>query len=141
VIAGFPGESRQEVGKATEEFLGLPISYLHVFPYSERAGTAAARLGGAVSVTERKRRAAVWRELGEARRKEFLKRLVGQELEVIVERISGSFVYGTSREYAPARIALLREHGDTSQEHLTIGARTKVRAVAYDESEKKLICL
>lgn len=141
VIAGFPGESRQEVGKATEEFLGLPISYLHVFPYSERAGTPAASLDGAVPAAERRRRAAVWRKLGEARRSQYLRRLVGEELEVVVERISGSCAYGTSREYAPVRIPLTGEQEIPAHKHLTIGASVLVRAAAYDESEKKLICL
>jgi len=60
VISGFPGESRQEVDQGVEEFLRLPISYLHVFPYSERSGTAATRLDGSVEVAERRRRAARW---------------------------------------------------------------------------------
>ena len=60
IIAGFPGESRQELDEGVNQFLRLPFSYIHVFPYSERSGTAATRLDGSVEVAERKRRAARW---------------------------------------------------------------------------------
>ena len=61
VITGFPGETREDVEREIEVFNKLPFSYLHVFPYSERQGTAAERLDGVVPINERRRRAARWR--------------------------------------------------------------------------------
>lgn len=105
VIVGFPGESRQEVEEGIEEFLRLPISYLHVFPYSERSGTAATRLDGSVAIPERKRRAARWRAVAERKRNSFLQGLCGQELEVILEQEKGAHVFGTSAEFASVQIS------------------------------------
>ncbi len=49
VMVGFPGETDEEF-EATERYLrASPLTYLHVFPYSDRPGTAASRLGGKVS--------------------------------------------------------------------------------------------
>ncbi len=108
VITGFPGESRQEVEEGIEEFLRLPISYLHVFPYSERSGTAATRLDGSVALPERKRRAARWRAVAQRKHRAYLASLCGQELEIVLEQGKESHVYGTSAEFAPVRIS--REH-------------------------------
>ena len=146
LIAGFPGESRQEVDKAKEAFLGLPISYLHVFPYSEREGTAAVRLDGQVALEQRRKRAAAWREIGENRRKEFHQRFLGKELEVIVERLKAAHAWGTSREYLPVKIALSENNSagsllDIGKElSFAVGDKISVRAVAYSEAERKLLC-
>jgi hypothetical protein len=67
VIAGFPGETQAEFEWTAEALAALPWSRLHVFPYSERAGTPAARLPGSVPPAERARRARVLRELSLAR--------------------------------------------------------------------------
>ncbi len=145
LIAGFPGESRQEVEKAKEVFLGLPISYLHVFPFSERTGTAATRLGGAVPIEERRSRAAEWRELGENRRKQFHRSLVGRDLEVVIERLlqlpeGGAYAWGTSREYAPVEISASCVNTTADNGNLTVGRIINVRPDSYNEAEKKLLC-
>jgi hypothetical protein len=62
VITGFPGETDAEFEESFEELSRLPWSRLHVFPYSERAGTPATRLPGAVAPHIRAERA---RRLGE----------------------------------------------------------------------------
>src|SRR5690606_38516379 len=56
VIVGFPGET-EELFLETYNFLNqLPISYLHVFTYSERENTEAAAMENVVPIPERKRR-------------------------------------------------------------------------------------
>ncbi len=67
IIAGFPGETDGD-HEATMDLLdALPFTYLHVFPYSERPGAAAARLGGAVPPATIRQRARELREWGEAK--------------------------------------------------------------------------
>lgn len=56
VIVGFPGETDEEFMKTYELLQELPISYLHVFTYSERANTTAVRMEGIVPVPIRKER-------------------------------------------------------------------------------------
>jgi len=85
VIVGFPGET-DELFEETHRLLAdLPLSYLHVFTYSERPGTPAAEMASAVSPPERARRNAFLRSLGERKRNEFLRRQVGKHLDVLLE--------------------------------------------------------
>ena len=96
VIAGFPGESEQDAA-ATEALIdALPFTYLHVFPYSERAGTEAAGRPGRVDRTTIARRAARLRVLGAAKSAAFRRSLVGQTDDVLVletrDRATGGLV-------------------------------------------------
>jgi threonylcarbamoyladenosine tRNA methylthiotransferase MtaB len=84
LIAGFPGETGDEFEETMRLVEALPFSYLHVFAYSDRSGTEAARLGGHVparTVTERSRRL---RALGRAKSLAFRSRLLGTVREVLV---------------------------------------------------------
>jgi len=84
LIAGFPGETGDEFEETVRLVEALPFSYLHVFAYSDRSGTEAARLGGHVparAVTERSRRL---RALGRAKSLAFRSRLLGTVREVLV---------------------------------------------------------
>jgi threonylcarbamoyladenosine tRNA methylthiotransferase MtaB len=76
VITGFPGETAAEFEAGYEELSRLPWSRLHVFPYSEREGTPATRLPGAVRPEERSRRAGLLQELSLRRQKEHLGRVL-----------------------------------------------------------------
>lgn len=85
VMAGFPGEGDREFENTLELLRGLPVAYLHVFPYSERPGTEAATLPGKVDGPLRARRAAELRVLGLAKREDFAKQAVGSRQTVLVE--------------------------------------------------------
>ena len=85
VMTGFPGEGHREFENTAEFLRSLPVSYLHVFPYSERPGTAAASLPGRVEAALRSQRAAALRALGLAKRTDFAKRAVGSRQTVLVE--------------------------------------------------------
>lgn len=62
-IVGFPGETEEIFEQSLEALKKLYWTRLHVFPYSEREGTPATKLGGKVEVSERKRRAKIMQEL------------------------------------------------------------------------------
>ena len=64
VIAGFPGESEADAEASECTVAGLPLSYVHVFPYSDRPGTAAAAMSPKIGPAVIKRRAARMREIG-----------------------------------------------------------------------------
>lgn len=135
LITGFPGESRQEVDQAVEQFLRLPFSYLHVFPYSERSGTAATRLDGSVAPAERKRRAARWRSVGDRKREEFYSSLISKTLHIVVEKIEDGFVYGTSSEYAATKV---RINPETNKP--VIGKIISAQGLSIVSEEKRLLC-
>lgn len=67
VIAGFPGESDEEFIDSTDRLRSLPWTKLHVFPYSSRPGTFAARREDHVSAEQIKRRAEILRSLSAER--------------------------------------------------------------------------
>lgn len=99
VIVGFPGESAAQFNDCLKFIEGLPLAYLHVFPYSVRAGTTAAKFGGKIAPGEIKRRAAVMRELGERKRAEFARRMLGSKLKVLLEERAEGKLTGYSRNY------------------------------------------
>ncbi len=85
ILAGFPGESDRhfEAGLAFVE--SLACSYLHVFPYSIRPGTAAAAFPDQVAKGVKEQRVAVLRKLSDARKMAFYQSQLGRTWPVLVE--------------------------------------------------------
>jgi threonylcarbamoyladenosine tRNA methylthiotransferase MtaB len=84
LIAGFPGETDGDHRATVAVVRSLPFTYLHVFPYSPRPGTAAARLGSRVSPVVARRRAAELRALGEEKAAGYHASRVGGSADVVV---------------------------------------------------------
>jgi threonylcarbamoyladenosine tRNA methylthiotransferase MtaB len=100
LIVGFPGETLVDFERSFRFIEALPLSYYHVFPYSVRAGTTAAKLPGKVAAGEIKRRSALLRELGEHQREAFAAKFVGQKLRVLLEESTeDGELGGYSRNY------------------------------------------
>lgn len=85
VITGFPGETAQEFENTRRLIEELPISHLHVFPYSRRPGTPAADFPDQIPGPLAKERAATLRILGEQKQQDFARRFLGRQLKVVVE--------------------------------------------------------
>ncbi len=78
----------------------LPISYLHVFTYSERPNTKAINMEGVVDVFERKKRNHMLRILSEKKKNEFYSSMTGQNLEVLFEHTNhNGIMKGFSSNY------------------------------------------
>jgi threonylcarbamoyladenosine tRNA methylthiotransferase MtaB len=100
LIAGFPGETAEQFNQYFKFIEELPLAYFHVFPYSARAGTTAAKFAERVAPAEIRHRAARLRELGEQKRHDFIARQVGKTLKVLVEEITADGrLRGYSRNY------------------------------------------
>jgi threonylcarbamoyladenosine tRNA methylthiotransferase MtaB len=100
VIAGFPGETEAEFANTVRLIEELPVSHLHVFPFSKRPGTAAATMSGHLPGDVKKARAERLRLLGEAKLAVFAARFVGREMEVVVEGGGkGGLLKGLTRNY------------------------------------------
>jgi threonylcarbamoyladenosine tRNA methylthiotransferase MtaB len=67
IMVGFPGETAADHRATVDLIAALPFTYLHVFPYSPRPGSAAPRLGPAVGSAAARARAAELRALGAAK--------------------------------------------------------------------------
>lgn len=85
LIVGARGETGAEFEVSRSFIEGLDISRLHVFPYSERPGTRALSLGGAVSQADKQRRAAVMLRMSEEKLRGFASRFIGSVRPVLVE--------------------------------------------------------
>lgn len=100
LIAGFPGETASDFNDYFKFVEQLPLAYFHVFPYSVRAGTTAAKFTGRVAPDEIRRRSALLRELGEEKRRRFAERFRGHKLKVLIEeRDKDGRLAGYSRNY------------------------------------------
>lgn len=85
VIAGFPTETEEMFLNSMDIIERCDITYLHIFPYSEREGTPAALIPNQVQVPIRKERAARLRALGAEQVNKLLERSIGKDFSVIVE--------------------------------------------------------
>jgi threonylcarbamoyladenosine tRNA methylthiotransferase MtaB len=100
VIVGFPGESPEDFEETYSFLSTLPLSYLHVFSFSERPGTVAASLQGKVPPGEKVKRSKRLISLSENKILEFNKLNIGQSTNVLFEtsRMDG-FITGFSSNY------------------------------------------
>ena len=100
LIAGFPTEDEAMAANSLALIDECDIIFAHIFPYSSRAGTPAARMPQVppAIVKERARRL---RAASDARRMRWLKALIGTRQSVLVERDDG---FGHAASFAPARV-------------------------------------
>ncbi len=109
IIAGFPGETDDDHRASLDLVRSLPFTYLHVFPYSLRPGTAAERLPGRVSAEVADARARELRALGTEQAARYAGSRAGGPADVVVVR--GESREGLTEDYlsvpiegvAPAR--------------------------------------
>ncbi len=129
VIVGFPGEA-DRLFERTYRFLeALPVAYLHVFPYSRRPHTAAAKMPGQVPADEKRRRVHALRLLSEQKRQEFARRWLGTARPVLVEHTPHAGGYeGYTDNYVRVRLP----HGA----HLSVGQVINVYLEKVDDSGK-----
>lgn len=100
VIVGYPGESEKEFLDTYNFLSELPISYLHVFTYSERPDTKAINLNNSVEVAERRRRNNMLRILSDKKKNQFYFENVGKDLEVLFEsEVNDGMIKGFSSNY------------------------------------------
>lgn len=100
IIVGFPGETEEDFIQTHNFLRDLPVSYLHVFTYSERPDTKAISLPGAVDVQERKRRNNILRILSEKKRMKFYSDMIGTKQNVIFENtVRNGLMHGLTSNY------------------------------------------
>jgi threonylcarbamoyladenosine tRNA methylthiotransferase MtaB len=103
-LIGFPGESQAAFNNTYRLIEELPVSYLHVFPFSSRPGTPAAKMPDKIDPPALKSRSAKMRELGRQKRLQFYGRFLGKSVAVLIEtKRDGStgLLKGISSNYLP----------------------------------------
>jgi threonylcarbamoyladenosine tRNA methylthiotransferase MtaB len=100
VIVGFPGETDDDFLETYNFLNELSISYLHVFTYSERANTPAARMKGAVAHAKRAERSKMLHILSDKKRRRFYEENLGRAANVLFENdIEDGMMHGFTENY------------------------------------------
>ena len=124
LIAGFPTEDEAQFQNSLALIDDCGLTYLHVFPYSERPGTPAARMPQ-VPGEERRRRAALLREKGASALAGFLASRVGKSHRMLLERPGE----GRSEQFAPIRLEQIAAAPDSGIVKVDIVAATPDRLI------------
>ena len=107
LITGFPGETEEQFQNTLDLVRSGNITQLHVFPYSERPGTAAIKLKPVIPVMMRKKRAKILRDLGQELTQKLFTKMVGKKVSVLVE----SDEKGWTENYLPVILSKKEKQG------------------------------
>ena len=104
VMVGFPGETERDHRDTVRLVTELPFTYLHVFPYSPRQGTAAPRLGGPAGSAAVRERGAELRALGEAKAAAHRGARAGGRADLVLEERRGGERSAVTEDYLSATV-------------------------------------
>jgi threonylcarbamoyladenosine tRNA methylthiotransferase MtaB len=121
VMVGFPGETDELFEESRQFIQAMPFTYLHVFTYSERPGTPAATMPGAVPIRVRKDRNRILRDLASEKNLAFRSSLLGREFTAVTLdppglALTDNYIKATlDLPYTPNRLVRLRPRALTEQ--------------------------
>lgn len=104
IMVGFPGETDEEFDKTAEFVKKADFAEAHVFMYSQRKGTPAAKRPDQIAPQIKEERSKKMIELTNQSRDKFLSQFVGQVKEVLFEQIVGGYFEGKTANYITVRI-------------------------------------
>ena len=104
VIVGFPGESEELFQKTIDTCKKIGFSKLHVFPYSERRGTAASRMDNKIDEHEKKERSRRLIEVSKELEIEYMKKFINKEVDVLIEETKDGYSLGHTGEFLYVKI-------------------------------------
>jgi threonylcarbamoyladenosine tRNA methylthiotransferase MtaB len=116
VLVGFPGESDAAFDQTVSLIESLPITYLHVFPFSPRKGTPAYGFADQIPHPIVKARCSALRALGRAKKKSFYRSHIGKEVEILIEGVRDEItglLKGLTSNYIPVMIEGKDHHRNT----------------------------
>ena len=116
VIVGFPGETEEEFDKTIDYIKSLPVSYLHVFTYSERANTNAPKMNEIVPMEVRRRRSKQLRILSLKLKLKFYNENIGYKGKVLFESKEDNFLVGFTENYIKVKVPFKPKMINTIQE-------------------------
>jgi threonylcarbamoyladenosine tRNA methylthiotransferase MtaB len=99
VICGFPGESEEDFLLTYNLIKNSPLTHLHVFPYAQRQKTTASKLPSQLSSSLKKERVRALIQLGEEKKEQYAKSLIGKVVEVLFEKKKNNLSQGYTPEF------------------------------------------
>lgn len=125
IMVGFNDETELDFNESLDFVKAIAFEKVHVFPYSERVGTASSKRGDNVPKQEKERRAAVMIEETEKIRHDYLKKLVGTNEKVLFENeIEPNLFQGYTKSYLPVRMKYNRN---------IVGEELEVKIIDYTD--------
>ncbi len=139
VMVGFPGESEEDFARSLAFVEEIGFSKVHVFAYSSRPGTPAAKMPGQVDRAEKNRRSRQLSEAAGRSRKKWMADQIGRTAEMLLEtRREGEELEGFTPDYLPVKAAVENGRpGQTVQVRLVEVEGDFVRGVPEDSMEKE----
>ena len=104
IITGYPGETEEQFEETYRLLEELPITHFHVFPYSKRKNTTAARMDNHIQGPLKKKRVRSLIALGEEKLEAFRQEMLGRESEILFEREKEGYFYGYTSNYIRVKI-------------------------------------
>ena len=99
IIVGFPTETDENFNESYDFAEKVRLSKIHVFPYSPKTGTPAAKIRPQIAPNVKNERSHKMLELSTRLNKEFMSRYIGSNMEVLFERLEGNYYEGHTRNY------------------------------------------
>lgn len=113
VIVGFPGENSDDFNECLSFVKEVNFAKVHVFPYSKRNGTKAARMGGHIDGNTKKERTKELLELSDKLEKEYYNSCIDKKEQVLIEKIENGYAYGHTSNYLYLKVS-----GNYEENHL-----------------------
>ena len=139
VIVGFPGESEQEFNKTIDYLKSLPISYLHVFTYSERANTNATKMNEVIPIEIRRKRSKQLRILSLKLKLKFYNDNIGFNGKVLFESKEDDFLIGFTENYLKVKIPFEEKMINTIQDVTIKKISSEIEAYGSIVKELELV--
>ena len=120
IMVGFPGETDGDFNASLEFAKKVGFEKVHVFPYSIRPGTPAARMTDQIKKSEKEHRAAVMSETCDKIRIDFLHAQIGKKVDVLIEEYHDGYAQGYTANYTPVKINCDNLHGIVNAEIIDV---------------------
>ncbi len=104
IIVGFPGETKEEFNNTLEGVKKIKFYEIHVFKYSKRKWTRAAKMENQVDGNISTNRSEILISLANKLKKEYMKSYLGKKEYVLVESYNNGFLYGFTKNYIKVKI-------------------------------------
>ena len=112
VIVGFPGETEELFLKTIDTCRKIEFSKLHVFPYSERRGTASSRMSAKIDEHEKKERSRRLIEISHELEINYMNKFIGKDVEVLIEEYKDGYSYGHTGNFLYVKIKGEKAHNE-----------------------------
>ena len=103
IIVGFPGETQADLEESLRFADEIKFAKIHIFPYSAREGTRAAKMPDQLTKAVKAERVKAMEEIEKKNRLAFWNKMIGTEQTIMPEEEKNGYIQGTTANYCPVR--------------------------------------